>query len=187
MVRRCVTGITCEESEIMNRTTMKRYMGGIPLAAVLMGLACTEVDLTVPSADEVESYYTVTSNLESRVTGNVATIRISQSAQQLRRGGSLWAKVGPYIYLFSDETHQLFAAFPGLAAVRVVTTVGQAEVATVLLARDELTDVTWRRAKNLAGRVRVEGTERVTLLQDLVRWGEQHTEFEYNARYTLSR
>ena len=171
----------------MYRTMMKRYMRVIPLAAVLMGATCTEVDLTMPSADEVESYYTVTSNLESSVAGNVATIRVGQSAQQLRRGGSLWAKVGPYVYLFSEETNQLFVAFPGLAAVRVVTTVGQAEVASVLLARDELTDVTWRRAKNLAGRVRVEGTERVTRLQDLVRWGEQHTEFEYNVRYTRSR
>ena len=37
---------------------------------------------------------------------------------------------------------------------------------------------------NIAGHARRDGTDRVTLLEDLVRWGEHHTTFEYNERYT---
>ena len=105
----------------------------------------------------------------------------------LRRGGSLWAKVGPYIFVFSDETHQLFQDYAGLAGVRVVTTVGGVRVASVLLARETLSDVLWRRSLNIAGKARRDGTEQVTLLQDLVRWGEDRTEYEYNPRYTRGR
>ena len=53
--------------------------------------------------------------------------------------------------------------------------------------RDALSEVLWRRSLNIAGLARRDGSERVTLLQDLVRWGETHTEFEYNPRFTRSR
>jgi hypothetical protein len=92
--------------------------------------------------------------------------------------------VGPYIFLFTEETYQLFEDFPGLAAVRVVTKVGNARVASALLARDELSGVLWRRSLNIAGQARRDGTKRVTLLEDLVDWGEAHTDFTYNDRYT---
>ena len=89
-----------------------------------------------------------------------------------------------YVFLFTEETQRLFADHSGLAAVRVITLVGDAEVANVLLARDELSDILWRRSLNIAGLARRDGTERVTLLEDLVRWGETHTEYTYNPRYT---
>jgi len=77
---------------------------------------------------------------------------------------------------------------PELAGVRVVTRVERGpEVARALLMRNELSGVLWRRSLNIAGRARLEGTERPTLLEDLVRWGEEHTEFEYNPRYTSNR
>jgi len=168
----------------MERMTKTRRMG-----ILFLGLAaCQEpVDLTLPTADQVEAYYEYQGQLNAEVNGNVATVRVGQEAQQLRRGGTLWAKVGPYIFLFSEETHQLFEDFPGLAGVRVVTTVGDAEVANALLARDELSEVLWRRGMNIAGQARRDGTQRVTLMSDLVRWGEQHAEFEYNPRYTSKR
>ena len=113
---------------------------------------------------------------------------VRQSSDQLRRGGMLWAKVGPYVYLFSEETHQLFLDYSGLAGVRVMTqTAGGASVANALLRRDELTDVLWRRGLNIAGRARRDGTGRITLLEDLIEWGEDHTEFEYNERYVQRR
>ncbi len=156
---------------------------GLVTGGMLTG--CQEpAESTLPSAAEVESYYEYQAGLEAEVTGNVAVITIAQSAQQLRRGGSLWAKVGPYIFLFTEETYQLFEDFPGLAAVRVVTKVGDARVASALLARDELSGVLWRRSLNIAGQARRDGTRRVTLLEDLVDWGEAHTDFTYNDRYT---
>ncbi len=147
--------------------------------------ACEGPGLSVPTESEAQAYFAGTSGVTVEISGNVVVVNVNQPFQQVRRGGSLWAKVGPYIYLFSGETERLFTDFSGLAGVRVITRTGvrQEPVATVLLARGALTDVTWRRAKNIAGRARLEGTQRPSLLEDLVRWGEDHTEFEYSARY----
>lgn len=138
----------------------------------------------LPTSEEIASYYEYGRALEAEMTGNVAVITVEQSAQQLRNGGTLWAKVGPYIFLFSEETKRLFEDYPGLAGVRVITRVGTAEVANALLAHDDLNDVLWARSLNIAGQARRDGTNRMTLLEDLVEWGEDHTEFSYNERYT---
>ena len=132
----------------------------------------------------MEAYYDYGGSLEAEIVGNVAVVSVTQSAQQIRRGGKLWAKVGPYIFLFSEETQRLFADHSGLAAVRVVTRVGDSEVANAILSREELSDVLWRRALNISGRARRDGTSQMTLLEDLVAWGEDHTEFQYNERFT---
>ena len=154
------------------------------LLATLLGACAEGQELVVPSAEEVETYYTSENVLEVEISGNVAVLTVRQPAAELRRGGSLWAKVGPYIYLFSDETRRLFDDFSGLAAVRVITrTASGDEIANALLARDELTGVLWRRSLNISGQARVEGTERPGLLDDLIRWGEDHTEHSYNTRY----
>jgi len=163
---------------------------GLAMACSLWLAACQEpVELTLPTTEEVESYYASVAELaDVEINGNVAQIGVRQGSDQLNRGGTLWAKVGPYVYLFSDETRRLFQDFPGLAGVRVITqTAGGASVANALLRRDELTDVLWRRALNVAGQARRDGTERITLIEDLVEWGEDHTEFEYNERYTQRR
>lgn len=160
------------------------------LAVLLVGTACQEpVDLTLPTAEQVEEYYASVGDLEKvEINGNVAAITVRQSADHLRRGGSLWARVGPYVYLFSDETRRLLEDYAGLAGVRVTTRAPSgANVASALLARDELSDVLWRRSLNIAGLARRDGTERVTLLEDLIEWGEDHTEFEYNQRYVPRR
>ncbi|MFQ5536308.1 MAG: hypothetical protein ACE5GJ_02535 [Gemmatimonadota bacterium] len=150
--------------------------------------APTQDNLPLPTAEEVEAHYHYEGDLEARISGNVAEITVTQSASQLRRGGTLWAKVGPYILLFSEETFQLFENYPGLAAVRVITKVKDGpEVARALLARDALSGVQWRRSLNIAGKARRDGTRHPSLLEDLVRWGEDHTEFEYNPRYTSRR
>jgi hypothetical protein len=138
----------------------------------------------LPTAEEVVASYDYGRSLEAEIVGNVAVITVEQSAQQLRNGGTLWAKVGPYIFLFSEETRQLFMDHDGLAGVRVITRVGDAEVANAMLPREELSDVLWRRSLNIAGQARRDGTNRMTLLEDLVDWGEDHTEFSYNERYT---
>ncbi|UCC26243.1 MAG: hypothetical protein JSU98_03890 [Gemmatimonadales bacterium] len=154
------------------------------LAALLVGTACEEENLAVPSAEEAAAYYSAVTDLSVEIVGNVAEVTVEQPAAQLQRGGSLWARVGPYIYLFSDSTQRLFQDYPGLAAVRVITTTpGGREVARATLLRTTLNDLTWRRALNIAGLARRDGTEQVTLLEDLVQWGEDRTEYEYNPRY----
>ena len=161
----------------------------VGLALVLIGLlggaACEVSDLPVPSETQARAHYESSLGLRVRVSGNVVEIAVSQPLQQVRRGGTLWAKVGPYIYLFTEETESLLQAYPGLAAVRVVTQTSRrdTEVARALLRRDELNELTWKRAKNISGRARLEGTRRPSYLEDLVEWGEDHTEFQYSSEF----
>ena len=158
------------------------------LVAALGALGCEEPDLTLPRASDVEAHYATQRRITVEMSGNVAEVTVYQPSEQLRRGGSLWAKVGPYVFLFSDATRELFVQYPGLAGVRVVTrSPSGAEVARALLARDALNALTWRRALNIAGRARRDGTEKVTLLQDLVRWGEDHTTFQYADAFVSRR
>ena len=136
----------------------------------------------------VETFYTSEHPLSVEMSGNVAEVTVFQPSAQLRRGGPIWAKLGPYVYLFTESTRDLFASYGGLAGVRVVTrSPDGTEVARALLERDELNDVTWRRALNIAGRARLEGTERIALLEDLIEWGEDHTTFQYGEAWTRSR
>lgn len=159
------------------------------LVAVVGTVGCGQAaNAELPEPEEIERYYDYEGDLQAELSGNVALITVSQPPDQLLRGGSLWAKVGPYVVLFTEETRRLFLDHPGLAGARVVTRVeGGAEVASALLPRDELSAVQWRRALNIAGQARRDGTTRVTLLEDLVRWGEEHTQFEYNPDHTRAR
>jgi hypothetical protein len=165
-----------------------RRAGLILLTLPLAAGGCREApDLTLPTAEDVVQYYSYQGGLEARVTGNVVEVIAFQPSAQIRRGGTLWAKVGPYILLFTEETHELMEDHPGVAGVRVVTRLRDGtEVARALLSRTELTGVLWRRSLNIAGKARLEGTAHPSLLEDLVRWGEDHTEYEYNPRFASS-
>jgi hypothetical protein len=161
----------------------------VALACAGLSLACRQpVSPALPTPEQIAALYSYQGDLEAELNGNIAVITVSQPASQLRRGGSLWAKVGPYVVLFSEGTRSLMKQYPALAGVRVVTRVaGGPEIARATMARSELSDVLWRRSLNIAGHARREGTERPALLDALVRWGEDHTEFEYNPRYIRPR
>ena len=169
----------------MSVRTRRMTNGGVALVCAVVFARCTPPrDDTLPTPEQVVSYYTYDGGLEAEVVGNVVVLRVAQSPDLLRRGGPLWAKVGPYIFLFSEETQRLFEDFGGVAGVRVVTRSRGTEVANALLAHEELNEVQWARARNISGRARLEGTKRMTLLEDLVEWGESHTEFTYNTSFT---
>jgi hypothetical protein len=149
-----------------------------------VGAACREAGGALPLPEEVASYYPTQRDLTVEIDGNVAEVIVQQPADQLERGGPLWAKVGPYIFLFSEGTRDLFDDYPALAAVSVVTRAPNGgEVARALLARDALNRIGWRRAINIAGRARVEGTQRVRAIEELVLWGEEQSTFRYSSRY----
>lgn len=167
----------------MNWSMTRRF--GVTVAVVLFAGACGRKRLALPTAKEIESHYTYSGKLTATLNGNVAEVSIVQPTSQVDRGGVLWAKVGPYILLFSDDTQSLFQDYPGLAAVQVVTKLpGGREIARALLQRNELSDILWRRSLNISGKARKSGTKRPALLDDLVRWGEEHTQFQYNPKYT---
>ena len=174
----------------MSGRSRRRWgVGVMALFAGMLLAGCQEEELPLPTPEEVRDYYTSEYTMEAELSGNVAVLTVQQSPEQLRRGGRLWAMVGPYIFLFSDASYQLLEEWPGLAGIRVVTRVGSNGpwVARALLAREDMSGVLWRRSLNISGKARRDGTEKVTLLQDLVDWGEEHTEHEYNPRYTARR
>jgi hypothetical protein len=167
-------------------TTRARASAATAIALILLAAAaCDQAPpLAVPTGDEVASFYTLENEFEGEVSGNVAVLTVYQPSEQLRRGGSLWAKVGPYVFLFSEPTQRLLGDFPGLAAVRVITRdPSDVEVSRATLERQALNALTWRRALNIAGHARRDGGRQLALLEDLIEWGEDHTDFEYSPRF----
>ena len=165
-------------------------MRPILLAVSILLTGCDRVfpdraDETLPPITDVQQLYAQNSlPAEPRYSGNVVELVVEQPAEQLRRGGSLWARVGPYIYLFSPGTRQVFDQYAGVAGVRVITQTRGVEVARALLVRDRLNDLTWPRALRLLSDALEQGTRRPSTLDRLVQFGEEHTEFKYNPDYT---
>ncbi|HEX6309744.1 MAG TPA: hypothetical protein VFZ69_16325 [Longimicrobiales bacterium] len=169
---------------------MNRHLAwGITALLVSAATGCDRVfpgraDLTLPPPAAVESTYAQHGlDADYRYSGNVLEIVVQQPADQLRRGGPLWARVGPYIYLFTPATRDLFEQYPGIAGVRVITMAGTIEVARALLVRDALNELTWRRAISVLGTALEHGTERPSTMDALARYGEEITTYEYNPRY----
>lgn len=166
------------------------FAGG--LVCLLMAGGCDQVREYLrpevpepPTVAEVEPYYSSYQGLDSvRITGNVVEVHVEQPYQQLDRGGSLWARVGPFVYLLTPSTRSVFEDFPGVAAVRVVTLLPDGdEVARAMLRRDALTGVLWRRTLNILGTALEDGRENPRKLEELTEWGEERTEFRYNPEY----
>jgi len=121
------------------------------------------------------------------LNGNVVDVEVYQAADQLRRGGATWAKVGPFIYLFSPQTQDIFESWSGVGGVRVTTTDGRGRrVARAMLPRGTLNSLTWPRAINLVGKARLEGTRRPSYMLDLIEYGEETADYEYSTRYVKS-
>jgi hypothetical protein len=170
-------------------------MGG--LHASRLGLGLLIVALTgaggceaeplreLPSEAALDSVYG--ERVDISLNGNVVELVVTQDSDQLSRGGSVWAKAGPYIYLFTPQTQELLQAYGGIGGVRVTTLDANGQlIARALLERGALNSVTWPGAINVAGRARVEGTQRPQTMVNLAEYGEEHTSFEYSQRYVGS-
>lgn len=173
-------------------------MRRMPFCAALITLllatpGCDQIfprraDLTLPDEAAVRTYYQRhTFDAEFRYSGNVLEIVVQQPRDQLRRGGALWARVGPYIYLFTPGTRELLEQHQGIAGVRVITMVDDVEVARALLVRDALNEVSWTRASIVLGNALEHGTERPATIDALARFGEENTTYEYNPEYVPPR
>jgi hypothetical protein len=142
-------------------------------------------DTTLPPVDSVAAIFAANGITgDVAYSGNVIELRVMQPRPQLERGGSLWARVGPYVYLMTPATRELFQRWAGIAAVRVITATGDGEeVARALLLRDTFGPSAWQRTLNLLGLALRDGTERPTQLEALADWGERHTEHQYNPNF----
>lgn len=162
----------------------------LPVLAVVIASACDRIrpnqqDLDLPPLDSIRAIYTANGQAEDlSYSGNVVEIEVVQPADQLRRGGSLWARVGPYIHLLTPATREVFDRYAGIAAVRVITrtSAGQ-EIARAMLLRSAFEETRWRRSLNLLGHALQEGSERPSQIEALVLWGEDHTEHSYNREF----
>lgn len=164
---------------------MMRWLRSVAplLALVLLVIGCErERELRLPDPADVAARYG--SAVEAALRGNLLEVRVEMSESLLRSGGVIWARSGPYFYLFSPPTQELFTEYPDLAAVRVVVVTEQGEeVARAQLARDALNEPRWRRALWLSARAQQAGTERPRTLEELTYFGEEHTEFRYDPEY----
>lgn len=140
---------------------------------------------TVPDLETAQSYFREHRHImDLSIQGNVVRMRVQQPVRQVLRGGSLWAKVGPYVYLLSPGVQTLFEEHGGVAGVRVTTVLPDGEeVAWAMLRRDALSEINWRRAHNLLGRALQPDPAQPRRLEELRIWGEEHTEFWYNPDY----
>jgi hypothetical protein len=154
------------------------------LAVTAVTLAgCGQADeLRLPNHEDLAGLYGESPTVS--LNGNVVDIEVYQAADQLRRGGATWAKVGPYIYLFSPQTQDIFESWSGVGGVRVTTTDGRGRlVARAMLPRGTLNSLTWPRAINLVGKARLEGTRRPSYILDLIEYGEETADYEYSTNY----
>ena len=159
----------------------------VAVTGVASGIAGCQVDqspLVTPSASDVETYFEYDGSLAVSMSGNVAQVTVVIDQEEYRMGGRVWAMASPYIFLFSPATKEAFEDYSGLGGVRVIVQYEDSGIlAQALLERSELNEVTWQRALNVVGQARTQGTESPGYMRDLIRWGEEHTDFQYNPEY----
>lgn len=146
-----------------------------------LGAGCGRGEATepvLPPADSTAAWFG--EGTEVRHSGNVLEIRGEIDPDFLRRGGTIWERSGPYFYLFNVRVRDLLRDYPDLAAVRAVTVAPDGrELARALLHRDELSSVQWKEALARASLAQTKGTESPRRIEELIRYGEDHTEFSY--------
>lgn len=113
-------------------------------------------------------------------SGNVLELRGTIPAEFLRRGGSLWGQSGPYFYIFNVKVQELLEQYPDIGGVRAIAySEDGTEVARAMLRRDAISGGQFLHGVRLASRAQAEGTESPRLVQDLIQFGEDFTEFSY--------
>lgn len=160
---------------------MIRMLPALLLGILVMGCEPADEPVELPTVETVEAAYG--DAVEAEVSGNLVRLTVPMP-EGFERGGTLWARSGPYFYLFTTATRDLMLTYPDLAGVEVVaTTVNDREVARARLLRGALNDLTWPRAIAYASQAQTEGTESPRYLDRMVRHGEEVTEFEYNPEF----
>lgn len=150
----------------------------IPVVALIVGCSGTDGGFDLPNTEEVEVWFG--GEIAASFDGNLLEIRGVMDRDYLRRGGQLWARSGPYFYLFNVHVQQLLLDYPDIAAVRAKAMTEDGEVlAVATLHRSKLNEIRWREALARASLAQTEGSERPQVVERLIRFGEDHTEFTY--------
>ena len=158
---------------------MRRSVWALFAAGLLLGGCGTQQEWVLPEPAVAAEWYG--DEVDARIDGNVLEIRGTMDADHLRRGGRIWAESGPYFYLFNVHVQRLLESYPDLAAVRAVTVDASGnELARAMLHRDKLNPVRWREALARSSLAQRDGTESPRTIERLIRFGEEHTDYEYS-------
>jgi hypothetical protein len=137
-----------------------------------------------PSAERIRALFEYEGELAVEMSGNVAQVTVVVDPVTYARGGHLWARAVPFLFLFSPAAREAFEENPGLGGLRVITRHPNGDwMARAMVSREVLSSRDWDLAVSLAGRARRDATERPGRMLELVRWGEDRADFEYNPDY----
>lgn len=156
----------------------KRLVGTLVLGLALLGCGTAEREWVLPAPEEAAGWFG--EGTEARLSGNVLELRGTVDPDFLRRGGRIWQRSGPYFYLFNVHVQALLRDYPDLAAVRAVALTEEGEeLARATLLRGELSEIQWREALARTSLAQTQGTDNPRRIEELIRYGEDHTEFSY--------
>lgn len=163
---------------------MHRFHRGrlaLALSLALLAAACTAErgEWVLPDPAAVSAWYG--SDAVATIDGNLLEIRGTMDPEFLRRGGSLWARSGPYFYLFNVHVQQLLQDYPDLAGVRATVTDEEGEeIASAMITRADLNEFRWREALARASLAQRDGTRNPRTVERLILFGEEHAaDFSY--------
>lgn len=162
---------------------MRELLFLLVLAASLGSAGCSREarEPVLPPPDSSAAWFG--EGAEVRLDGRVLEVRGEIDPEFLRRGGTIWERSGPYFYLFNVHVRDLLETYPDLAGVRAITYgPGGRELARAVLRRDALSSVQWNEALARASLAQTQGTARPRRIEELIRYGEDHTEFSYGSR-----
>lgn len=162
--------------------------GGVRYRSILVALLTTtllagcgtgeEEPWVLPDPDVVTEWFG--EGTEATLDGNVLEIRGRMDPQHLRRGGRIWERSGPYFYLFNVHVQRILEEYPDLAGVRARTFDSRGEeVARAMLSRERINDIRWNEALARTSLAQRDGTQSPRLLERLIAFGEDHTEYWY--------
>jgi hypothetical protein len=161
----------------MRKLWLMALLGGSVAAAGCSGAEAREARL--PQAASVAAWFG--EGTQARISGNVLEVRGEIDPDFLRRGGRIWERSGPYFYLFNVRVRDLLEEYPDLAAVRAVTLAPDGrELARAELHREELSVYEWKEALARASLAQRQGTKSPRRIEELIRYGEDHTKFRYS-------
>ena len=147
-------------------------------AVLALGCEAPATQPALPDPQQAQEWFG--EGTQVALEGDVLVITGTIEADYLRRGGRIWARSGPYFYLFNIKVREFFTNHPGLAGVKATAVTEDGRVlATATVHRNGLNELRWQEALARASLAQTEGTDNPRLVERLIQFGEDHTEFEY--------
>jgi hypothetical protein len=151
---------------------------GMTLLVGAAGCAREARARVLPPANEVSEWYGEGTTAE--FNGNLLAITGPMEPEHLQRGGQLWARSGPYFFLFNVHVRDLMDEYPDIAAVRATVVTAEGDyIAAATVRRDRMNEFRWREALAHSSLAQQRGTDNPRLVEQLVRFGQDNTEYDY--------